>query len=153
MASKRLLWSVCVCKLQLQWRQSFAAAAFKLGWFLYIYLPKAVSSVKHTIENESLKWVFCSFCCCCWCVVDDLRAIQAAPGLQCWASYVKAKGMIPSLQLFDFYLNVASGLELSLSFCRQCQAPCCYGAAAWSILGRYFTANLIQHNLHLPKWL
>lgn len=41
----------------------------------------------------------------------------------------------------------------SLCSCRQCQALCCYGAAAWSILGCYFTADLIQHNLHLPQWL
>lgn len=34
---------------------SFATAAFKLGWFLYTCLPKAVGPVKQGVENEWLK--------------------------------------------------------------------------------------------------
>lgn len=84
--------------------RSSAAATLKLGCFLYICLPKAVIHMKQAIETEWLKWLLRSsyYLCYCPCIVDDWRALQAAPELQFWAHYIKAKGMIPSLQLFDF---------------------------------------------------
>lgn len=84
--------------------RSSAAATLKLGCFLYICLPKAVIHMKQGIETEWLKWLLRSsyYLCYCPCIVHDWRALQASPELQFWAHYIKAEGMIPSLQLFDF---------------------------------------------------
>lgn len=133
---------------------SSPAPILKLSWFLYICLPKAVI---HTNQWMEIEWLKCllhgSYCSCYYpCTVDDWRALEAAPELQFWPPCMNANGMILSLQIFNFYANVACGLELSVGSADSIKL-CCYGSAAQTILAGYCTVNLAQNKLCLPPWL